>query len=171
MSLVGFLRGYWHKAVRNWYRIQALRAGPGKRLSVSTWEMSLSAPRPFYLDCFRFFHTSLPPELKQHRKYFRSGRKHPRGFGEDAFHTLWYLLLEEIKPQNFLEIGVFRGQVISLVALWARLRNRTCEVHGISPFSPAADSVSRYPQHLDYYSDTLLNFDHFELPHPQLLRA
>src|SRR5262249_47296732 len=84
---------------------------------------------------------------------------------------LWYLLLEEIKPQNFLEIGVFRGQVISLVALWARLRNRTCEVHGISPFSPATDSVSRYPQHLDYYSDTLLNFDHFELPHPQLLRA
>jgi len=32
-----------------------------------------------------------------------------RGFGENAFHTMWYLLLEEFKPATFLEIGVFRG--------------------------------------------------------------
>jgi hypothetical protein len=81
------------------------------------------------------------------------------------------LLLEEFKPGNFLEIGIFRGQVISLVALWARLRGRACEVHGISPFTAAGDSVSRYRQDLDYYADTLANFEHFELPRPNLLRA
>jgi predicted O-methyltransferase YrrM len=61
--------------------------------------------------------------------------------------------------------------VISLVALWAKLARKPCELYGISPFSSAGDSVSKYPQDLDYYQDTLANFDHFLLPHPNLIRA
>ena len=170
MSIIGFLRGYWIKAALAYCRCKARRPDPAPQVKRADWGRSLSDPTHFYQDCFRYFHGVMPPEFRRHREYFRTGRGHPRGFGEDAFHALWYLLLEEFRPRNFLEIGVFRGQVISLVALWSQLARQECEVYGISPFSPAGDSVSKYPD-LDYYSDTLANFDHFELPHPRLLRA
>jgi hypothetical protein len=132
------------------------------------WADSLRDPTQFYLECFRFFHQHLPQELRQHRAYFTRER---RGFGEDAFHVMWFLLFRELKPRNFLEIGVFRGQTISLAALLSWMQNSTCEVQGISPFSSAGDAVSRYRSDVDYHEDTLRNFDHFELPHPKLLRA
>src|SRR5206468_1500747 len=75
------------------------------------------------------------------------------------------------KPKSFLEIGVFRGQTISLATLLSRRDGPGCEVHGISPFSSAGDSVSRYAVGVDYYTDTLRNFDRFGLPHAKLLRA
>jgi SAM-dependent methyltransferase len=84
---------------------------------------------------------------------------------------MWHLLFREFQPADFLEIGVFRGQTISLAALLSRMNGRPCEVFGISPFSPAGDSVSRYRQNIDYYQDTVANFDHFSLPHPNRVRA
>jgi hypothetical protein len=57
------------------------------------------------------------------------------------------------------------------MTLLARRDNVPCDVHGISPFSSAGDSVSRYKRSIDYYSDTLRNFDAFGLPHPKLLKA
>ena len=98
-------------------------------------------------------------------------RSEQRGFGENPFHVMWWLLFSEFKPANFLEIGVFRGQTVSLAALCARLLNIRCEIFGISPFSPAGDSVSRYRKDVDYLEDTIANFDHFGLPRPNLLRA
>jgi hypothetical protein len=132
------------------------------------WEQSLHAPTAFYLRAFCYFHRHLPEAVRQHRRYFASKR---RGFGEDAFHTMWFLLFREFKPATFLEIGVYRGQVISLAALLARHLNFTCEVHGLSPFTSAGDEVSRYRAGLDYLADTLRNFDQFHLPHPRLLKA
>jgi predicted O-methyltransferase YrrM len=58
-----------------------------------------------------------------------------------------------------------------LVALLGRMLDAPCNVHGISPFSPAGDSVSRYKSDIDYHSDTLDNFKRFNLPRPQLLKA
>ena len=129
------------------------------------WDLSLRDPSRFYLEAFRYFHQRLPREQQEHRAFFRSG------YGEDAFHVLWHLLLEHYRPTNFLEIGIFRGQIISLVALWAQQAHRACEVYGISPFSAAGDSVSTYSDEIDYYADTLANFEKFSLPRPQLLRA
>ena len=170
MSITGFLRGYWTRAALLYHRYRAQRTPPAEQIKRSDWDRSLSDPTAFYHECFRHFHAAMPKMFREHRTYFRSGHRHPRGFGEDAFHALWYLLLEEFQPRNFLEIGIFRGQVISLIALWSRWAGRPCEVYGISPFNPAGDSVSKYPE-LDYYADTLANFDHFGLPHPELLRA
>jgi predicted O-methyltransferase YrrM len=51
------------------------------------------------------------------------------------------------------------------------LRGTTIQVTGISPFSAATDSVSRYSTDVDYLQDTLLNFRKFDLPQPRLLRA
>jgi hypothetical protein len=167
-SLSGFIKGQWHRAMRQLLEWRCARRRPQMRLDRACWQESLKEPTAFYFECLRYFYQELPPEIRAHRLYFRKNR---RGFGENPFHVMWYLLFREFKPSNFLEIGVFRGQTISLTALCTRFLNSHCEVFGISPFSPAGDSVSRYGTGVDYLEDTLANFDHFELPRPHLLRA
>jgi hypothetical protein len=132
------------------------------------WERGLKEPTAFYFECLRYFYQQLPPEIRAHRAYFCANQ---RGFGENPFHVMWWLLFREFKPSNFLEIGVFRGQTISLAAVCSRLLNSSCEVFGISPFSQAGDSVSRYRNDVDYLQDTMANFDHFGAPRPHLLQA
>jgi predicted O-methyltransferase YrrM len=132
------------------------------------WQESLADPTAFYFRCCHYFDRNLPEELRRHRDYFtRNGR----GFGEDAFHTMWFLLFREVRPKSFLEIGVFRGQSLSLAALLAREFKLDCFVQGVSPFSMAGDAVSKYRRDVDYYQDTLDNFSHFTLPAPLLLKA
>src|SRR3954466_14699016 len=157
MALSGLLRAYWRQAAGKRLERRLSTETPRLSLERSTWEESLRDPTGFYLDCVRYFHQRLPREFVEHRAYFHNVSGNRRGYGENAFHTLWYLLLQEFKPSTFLEIGVFRGQTISLVALWAKITGNHCEVRGISPFSTAGDSVSQYRQQLDYYKDTLGN--------------
>jgi len=171
VSLVEFIKSLYYRMARFRLERRLSRQPPAISLERSTWGRSLQEPTAFYFECVRFFHQQLPLELRAHRVYFHNVAGNQRGFGENAFHAMWYLLLEEFKPANFLEIAVFRGQIISLAALWAKLRGAHCEVYGISPFSCSGDSVSRYRADTNYYQDTLSNFDHFGLPHPRLLRA
>lgn len=171
MSITGFLRSHWIRFVRNRHRRLALRDASPLPVSPDTWPKSLEDPTAYYLRAFAAFHRLLPAELRAHRAYFHDEPANRRGYGEDAFHTLWYVLMNEFRPANYLEIGIFRGQTVTLAALCARLGKFPCAVHGISPFSSAGDSVSSYRKDIDYYTDTLSNFDRFQLPHPTLLRA
>jgi hypothetical protein len=115
-----------------------------------------------------YFSQLCPRPVKEHRNYFT---QESRGFGEDAFHAMWYLLFKEFRPVRCLEIGVYRGQVISLWALLARLFEFPCLIHGISPFTPAGDHVSTYLADIDYKADTIKNHEAFGLPPPSLLKA
>lgn len=170
MNLRLFVLGRLRALRAEWAKRQTLRRTHGYPAEIARqdWAQSLQDPTKFYLWAFWYFHRRLPPALQQHRRYFAARR---RGFGEEAFHTMWFVLFREFKPATFLEIGVYRGQVISLASLLARELNSPCEVHGISPFSAAGDAVSRYLTGIDYWTDTLRNFDHFGLPHPHLLKA
>jgi len=112
-----------------------------------------------------FFWNRLPFSLRKHRSYFS---KEMRGFGEDAFHSMWYLLIKETKPKNILEIGVYRGQTLSLFQMICNEINHNAEIHGISPFTNAGDNVSEYLTGLEYYNDVLENFNYFKLKHPIL---
>jgi len=143
-------------------------SGIADEITLSQWAESLLRPTEFYELCFHYFHTRLPETLREHRAYFESCG---RGFGERSFHVMWFLLFREFAPESFLEIGVFRGQTLSLAALLARHFNLRCFTQGISPFSHAGDSVSKYWCDVDYYDDTLKNFEHFSLPAPVLLKA
>jgi hypothetical protein len=145
-----------------------LKEARGGELTRAEWKQSLTDPLGFYLRCFRYFHQQLPADLRRHRRYFSRSR---RGFGEDAFHTMWFLLHREFQPTHFLEIGVYRGQVLSLLSLLQQRSGRGGTVTGISPFSPVGDSVSRYCKAVNYYEDTLANFAHFSLPKPTLCQA
>jgi hypothetical protein len=129
---------------------------------------SIKDPNAYYRRAFQDFHRTIPAELRSHRAYY--GIDH-RGFGEDAFHTMWWRLVCRFRPKNFLEIGVYRGQVLSLVALLSKLERMDCAVTGISPFSSVGDSVSCYRNDVDYRLDTLFHINHFDLPAPTLIKA
>lgn len=144
--------------------------GPEPDITRKQWTESLDAPTQFYWRCVRFFETNpnLPGELRRHRRYFTKAQ---RGFGEDAFHVMWFLLFMEFRPTSFLEIGVYRGQVLSLASLLQRLTGKRGEIVGISPFESVGDSVSKYRKRIDYLADTRTNFAQFDLPEPTLLKA
>ncbi|MDD4013492.1 MAG: class I SAM-dependent methyltransferase [Candidatus Omnitrophica bacterium] len=121
-----------------------------------------------YLYFHNYYWHRSPKCIREHRSYFK---KNGRGFGEDAFHAMWYLLFKEFRPKTVLEIGVYRGQTISLWALLSKILEINTEVHGISPFSSKGDSVTRYAGNINYYQDVTANFEKFELSRPQLHRA
>ena len=114
-----------------------------------------------------FMHLS-PPFLRDHRKYFQ---KKKRGFGEDAFHSMWLMIFEKYRPKNALEIGVYRGQVITLWSVISRSMGIQCEIHGLSPFSAAGDEVSKYVNNLDYLSDVIDNSKVFNVESINLKKA
>lgn len=73
--------------------------------------------------------------LKTHRDWVE---KNSWGFGDRAFHYMWYLILRDVvwktPVPKLLEIGVYKGQVISLWALIARQLRSSVQITGISPF-------------------------------------
>lgn len=136
-------------------------------VNIMNWENSLIDPRGYYLDAYRYFYKILPLEIVKHKEYFRLNK---RGFGEDAFHVMWYLLYKKYQFTNFLEIGVYRGQVMSLISHIANLDNKSVSIVGISPFNKSGDSVSVYPE-IDYVKDINENFDAFSLAKPNLVNS
>jgi hypothetical protein len=168
MSAVRFVKGRMQQRRGRVELREVLSQASVAEISREDWLKSLVDPSGFYSECVRYFHTRLPAELRAHRAYFT---QESRGFGEDAFHVMWYLLFRQFKPRAFLEIGVYRGQTLSLASLLQRHFSCVGPVVGISPFSPAGDSVSKYLKSVDYFSDTLSNLAHFNLPEPTLIKA
>jgi hypothetical protein len=122
------------------------------------------------IDTYEMFHkefVKLPQMFQDHRKYFVENF---RGFGEDAFHAMWFWLFERYKPKNILEIGIYRGQTLSLFQLLANHFSYQADIWGISPLLPGNDSVSTYPN-IDYNQDINTNFSHFGLANPQILKS
>jgi hypothetical protein len=115
---------------------------------------------------FRFKWTS-PKWIKAHRHYFVS---EARGYGEDPFHIVWFDIFTHFKPESALEIGVYRGQTISLWTLISKTLELKTEIFGISPLNNAGDALSIYPD-LDYEKDIKENFAKFSLEFPRLVKA
>lgn len=113
---------------------------------------------------FRF---ASPKYLRRHRAYFK---KNKRGFGEDAFHAAWLYIFKKYSPVNCLEIGVYRGQIISLWALISQNLNSNSNIWGLTPLIAETDSVSEYAE-LEYLQDIENNFSEFQLSKPQIIRG
>lgn len=167
MSLVRYLSSWVHKLRAARQKRVLARGKPPARIDRADWPESLRDPTGFYLKCFLGFGALLPEQVRRHRLYFSQDF---RGFGEDAFHVMWFLLFQEFKPKTFLEIGVYRGQTLSLAALLQHHFNCEGEIVGISPFNGAGDSTSKY-RSLDYLEDTKENFRHFSLSIPKLIKS
>tara|TARA_Y100000589_G_C27088009_1_gene602617 strand:- start:114 stop:950 length:837 start_codon:yes stop_codon:yes gene_type:complete len=113
-----------------------------------------------------FISKDLPKSIKHHRFYFS---KEKRGFGEDSFHVLWYLLLDEFKPKEILEIGVYRGQVLTLWSLISKELEIKTNIFGLSPLKNIEDSVSSYID-IDYEKDIKLHCKEFNIGLPTIVK-
>lgn len=153
---------------RQLIKYSAYQSFYGKDFNLTEAVSTYSSRNDLYSYMHHYYHHMCPIYISEHRAYYSLEQ---RGFGEDAFHAMWYLLLRQFKPAKCLEIGVYRGQVISLWSLIAKFLNFPCEVHGISPFTPIGDAVSNYNIEVNYYYDVLSSFIHFDLPTPTLIKA
>ena len=85
------------------------------------------------------------PLLWRHRQYIEA---HQLGFGDRAFHHLWLLILtaaaEKFPKARCLEIGVFKGQVISLWSLLSAQLGLPLEITAISPLRGNPLIASRF---------------------------
>ena len=114
------------------------------------------------------FHYRIPKSLIDHRLYFQANQ---RGFGEAAFHAAWHEVFRTYRPQKNLEIGVYRGQTISLWALCVRhFLIEGSEIWGLTPLINLGDTKSTYLD-IDYRSDINENFKYFNLPLPNILKS
>lgn len=69
------------------------------------------------------------------------------GFGHLAFSWNWKLLVDNV-PNNFkfLEIGVYKGRILSIIGLLANEINKECNIYGITPLSTSGDKYSVYKE-------------------------
>lgn len=94
------------------------------------------------------------PILSTHRRYVEDNKL---GFGDAAFHATWMRLLNAA-DQRFgslraMEIGVFKGQIISLWALIAKCCDIHLQISGISPLKGQSMPHSRILVWLRYRLD------------------
>jgi hypothetical protein len=116
----------------------------------------------------QYYIYKLPDAIKKHRVYIEKNKK---GFGEAAFHAMWWKLFEEFNPKNVLEIGVYRGQVVSLWRLISDMANKDIYIGGVSPFTCMGDSVSNYLNNIDYYKDVCKTFEELRLKLPTFVKG
>ncbi len=100
------------------------------------------------------------PELKAYRDWIESKIF---GFGERSFLWMWKLIVDTLPPDfSFLEIGVFRGQILGLIRMLAPKATIT----GITPL----DSSDGHWES-DYAADIKLLHDTFKLKQPKIIKG
>lgn len=101
--------------------------------------------------------------LVEHRTFIEENKF---GFGEKSFHYMWKELVK-MQPYEFkfLEIGVYKGQILSLVKLLSDKYDKKIEYYGVSPLNNSGDKFSSYESinYIDIISSIFkkynLNFD------------
>ncbi len=108
------------------------------------------------------------PHLREHRDFVEAGGY---GYGDRPFHWVWHALVGAMPSEfKFLEIGVFQGQTLSLIALDARKVNKRAVVYGITPLASDGDKYATHPT-LDYVGRIAEIHKAFKLPSPKLMRG
>jgi hypothetical protein len=107
--------------------------------------------------------TSADPTLRSHRSYVEQNKL---GFGDPAFHAMWLRLIGFASRRfgivSALEIGVFKGQVISLWAVIARRWNFDVRISAITPLAgnpmPKSKLINWLRSHFDpKFRECLMN--------------
>lgn len=109
------------------------------------------------------------PDLSEHRRFCGRGGY---GMGEDAFHWMWKLLVDEMPDGfNFLEVGIYKGQIPSLIRLLADKAGKAVDIHGVTLLSPFSGVTGARPPHpdVDYRQCIQDLHDRFEQPMPHLI--
>lgn len=115
--------------------------------------------KQMYNDCNELFHADV--EIKEFRNYINETAG---GFGDDAHCIMWDRLVN-LLPDNFkfIEIGVYKGQVMALVAKSAIKYNKKCSIYGVTPLSGLGDKYTQYDD-LNYLECIINLHKRFNLP-------
>ena len=98
--------------------------------------------------------------LIEHRRYVKQNNL---GYGEDPFHVIWREIVKNSPNNfNFLEIGVYKGQILSLIKLLSKIYEKNGKILGVSPFNGAGDKYSKYDS-VDYLNTIQTLFNQFNL--------
>ena len=110
------------------------------------------------------FKTNAVPELKALRDYVESNIF---GFGERSFYWLFKLIADtQVYDMKFLEIGVFRGQILALM----RILKPKAQITGITPLDTTNDGVNHHWES-DYAADIKKIHDDFNLEQPKIIKG
>lgn len=99
------------------------------------------------------------PKLKAYRDWIE---EKIFGFGERSFLWMWKLLIDQIPEPNFLEIGVFRGQILGLI----RMLSPGAKITGLTPLTSAGGHWES-----DYEADVKLLHETFDLKQPDIIKG
>ena len=95
-------------------------------------------------------------KLIEHRLWVKSNHF---GFGEDSFHWLHKLLVDEMPNDfKFLEVGIFRSQVLSLYKLLSDMSSKKVVRYGVSPMDSSDGHWDS-----DYFADAVTIHQQFNL--------
>lgn len=79
------------------------------------------------------------------KNHFEIVDKYNLGYGEKSFRYLWLLLFSDIpNDSKFLEIGVYKGSILSLSQLCAKKLNKSINSFGLTPLDNVGDKYSKY---------------------------
>ncbi|MFA6049691.1 MAG: class I SAM-dependent methyltransferase [Candidatus Paceibacterota bacterium] len=95
--------------------------------------------------------------LKDHRDFIENSYNNGMiyGHGDRPFQAFWKMLVDEM-PQdvNFLEIGVYKGQILSLMELLATQTGKNIQITGVTPlYDEPFAAYNRLP-----YIENLFNY-------------
>lgn len=111
------------------------------------WEDSFECNHALWDECRAG--TNSIPELKAHRDFIEESYKNGviYGHGDRAFQYMWKIIIETL-PQDFsfLEIGIYKGQIISAIQLISNLLNKNPNIVGVTPLlDPDFAKYNRLP--------------------------
>lgn len=89
-------------------------------------------------------------ELKEHRDFIEYHQKELGiiyGHGDRSLPHFWKLLVDEMpKDFKFLEIGVYKGQILSLIQMLANSSSKNAKIYGVTPlYDPDFAAYNRLP--------------------------
>ena len=86
-----------------------------------------------------------------------------QGYGELPFSWNWYLLIKSLENNiNFLEVGVYKGRILSLIKLLSEKQNKICNIVGVTPLDNVGDKYSIYDND-NYYNAIKNGFNNLNL--------
>jgi len=75
-----------------------------------------------------------------------------QGYGELPFSWNWNLIIKNMGNNfNFLEVGVYKGRILSLIKLLSNIHKKECKIVGVTPLDNIGDKYSNYDND-DYYN-------------------
>lgn len=81
--------------------------------------------------------------LREHRNWVISNNF---GYGNRAFHWMWNIIVKDLPREfKFLEVGVYMGQIISLMSMLNKAHDKRGLIFGITPLTNAGDKHSKHP--------------------------